>query len=152
MVRRAAVLAWLLLPLAACDDGLAQRPPTRPGTVAAALADPVPPGSVPRGALPAAAPAAPDPARGRDRFAIHCTPCHGAGGDGDGAVVRHGFPAPPSFHAPEKQSLTSARIVGVMTHGSGPMPAYGDRIAPADRWAIAAHIKALQAGRAGERR
>jgi len=152
VVRRAPLLALILLPLAACDDGLEHRPPTRPGTVGAALADPVPPGTVPRGALPAPPPDTSDPKRGRERFAIHCTPCHGTGGDGDGTVVRHGFPAPPSFHAPEKQALTPERIVGVMTHGSGPMPAYGDRIAPTDRWAIAAHIKALQAGRAGERR
>src|SRR5690348_11544213 len=34
--------------------------------------------------------------RGRERFGIFCAPCHGLAGDGDGVIVMHGFPAPPS--------------------------------------------------------
>src|SRR3954468_2838327 len=34
--------------------------------------------------------------RGRERYAIFCAPCHGAYGDGDGMITRHGFPNPPS--------------------------------------------------------
>ena len=37
-------------------------------------------------------------ARGRERFDIFCAPCHGLAGDGDGIIVAHGFPAPPSYH------------------------------------------------------
>jgi len=143
MVRRTALLLAVLLP--ACDDGtMHDRQATRPGTASAAVADPIPPGSVPRGALPVPLPEAPDAQRGAERFAIFCTPCHGMAGGGDGAVVRHGFPAPPSFHAPEQATLTPAQIVGVITNGTEVMPAFGARIPVADRWAIAAHVKALQ--------
>ena len=36
--------------------------------------------------------------RGRERFNIYCTPCHGLAGDGDGMIVQRGFRRPPSFH------------------------------------------------------
>jgi hypothetical protein len=32
----------------------------------------------------------------------------------------------------------------VITHGFGAMYSYGERVKPADRWAIAAYIKTLQ--------
>ncbi|MFX8278050.1 hypothetical protein ABTL45_19550, partial [Acinetobacter baumannii] len=36
--------------------------------------------------------------RGQERFGIYCAPCHDLAGTGQGAIVRRGFPAPPSFH------------------------------------------------------
>src|SRR5262249_53541178 len=36
--------------------------------------------------------------RGRERFTIYCTPCHGQTGRGDGMVVQRGYRRPPSFH------------------------------------------------------
>jgi hypothetical protein len=36
--------------------------------------------------------------RGRERFNIFCTPCHGLAGDGDGMIVQRGFQPPPSYH------------------------------------------------------
>src|SRR4051812_45834002 len=35
--------------------------------------------------------------RGRERFDIYCSPCHSVAGDGDGMIVRRGFPSPPSY-------------------------------------------------------
>ena len=35
--------------------------------------------------------------RGRERFDIHCSVCHGRTGDGDGMIVRRGFRKPPSL-------------------------------------------------------
>src|SRR5574339_455648 len=37
--------------------------------------------------------------RGRDRFTIYCTPCHGQTGMGNGMVVQRGFRPPPTFHS-----------------------------------------------------
>ena len=34
-------------------------------------------------------------ARGRQRFNIYCSPCHGQTGMGDGMVVRRGYRRPP---------------------------------------------------------
>jgi hypothetical protein len=36
--------------------------------------------------------------RGRERFNINCTPCHGRVGDGNGFIPTRGFRRPPSYH------------------------------------------------------
>lgn len=82
--------------------------------------------------------------RGRERFNIFCSECHGYGGDADGMVVQRGFPKPPSFHDARLASAPDAYFVDVITHGHGAMYSYADRVPPADRWAIAAYIRALQ--------
>jgi hypothetical protein len=63
--------------------------------------------------------------RGHDRFTIYCTPCHGQTGD----TIR-------------KQTV--GYWYDVMTNGFGAMPDYRAQVAPEDRWAIAAYIRALQ--------
>ncbi|HWG77305.1 MAG TPA: cytochrome c [Steroidobacteraceae bacterium] len=83
-------------------------------------------------------------ARGRDRFQIYCTPCHGELGDGDGYIVRRGFPAPPSYHIQRLRQAPDSHFFDVITHGYGLMYSYADRVSPADRWAIIAYIRALQ--------
>lgn len=83
--------------------------------------------------------------RGRARFGIYCTPCHGLAGDGDGIVPARGFPHPPSYAEPRLVAAPSAYFVQVITDGHGVMYPYADRVSPADRWAIAAWIRALQA-------
>lgn len=85
--------------------------------------------------------------RGRARFGIFCAPCHGLAGDGDGVIVKHGFPAPPSYHVDRLLAAPAQHFYDVMTNGYGVMFAYGDRVPPHDRWAIAAYIRALQLSR-----
>ena len=83
-------------------------------------------------------------ARGRDRYTIFCAPCHGATGQGDGIVVQRGFPHPPSYAEPRLVAAPPAHVVDVIGHGYGVMYGFGERVEPADRWAIAAYVKALQ--------
>ncbi|NGM88914.1 cytochrome c [Parapusillimonas sp. SGNA-6] len=83
-------------------------------------------------------------ARGRERFDVYCMPCHSPIGDGDGRVVRRGFPAPPSYHSDRLRGVSDRYIFDVVTHGYGVMTSYADRIPPADRWAIVAYVRALQ--------
>jgi mono/diheme cytochrome c family protein len=85
--------------------------------------------------------------RGQGRYEIFCTPCHGFAGDGDGMVVQRGFPAPPSFHTEARIDMAPERIVSAITNGFGRMLPMAERIPPADRWAIAAYVKALQLAR-----
>jgi len=86
-------------------------------------------------------------ARGRERFGIFCAPCHGLAGDGDGIIVAHGFPAPPSYHIDRLLAAPAQHFYNVISAGYGVMYAYADRIDPQDRWAIAAYIRALQLSR-----
>lgn len=86
--------------------------------------------------------------RGHERFNIFCSECHGYTGEADGMVVQRGFPRPPNFHEARLVAAPDAYFVDVITHGHGVMYSYADRVPPADRWAIAAYIRALQRIRA----
>ncbi len=82
--------------------------------------------------------------RGRERFNIFCTPCHGALGSGDGIVVQRGFRVPPSYHIDRLRTAPVGHYFDVMTNGFGAMASYASRVPVRDRWAIIAYIRALQ--------
>lgn len=82
--------------------------------------------------------------RGRERFDIYCSPCHGRTGEGNGMIVQRGFPPPPSYHIDRLRQAPVGHFYDVITHGYGIMYSYAARVDPADRWAIAAYIRALQ--------
>ncbi len=86
--------------------------------------------------------------RGRARFNIYCAACHGGTGEGNGMVVQRGFPAPPSYHIDRLRAAPVGHLFNVITHGYGVMYSFASRVEPADRWAIAAYIRALQLSRA----
>jgi mono/diheme cytochrome c family protein len=60
-------------------------------------------------------------------------------------VVSRGFAPPPSYREERLLAYSPEQIVGVITHGRGRMFPYADRVSPEDRWAIAHHVKRLQA-------
>jgi cytochrome c553 len=82
--------------------------------------------------------------RGRERFDIYCSVCHGRTGDGNGMIVQRGFPMPPSYHIDRLRQAPAGHFVDVINQGYGVMYSYAARVEPADRWAIAAYIRALQ--------
>ena len=132
-------------------DGRADRPPV-PGTMAASMGD-IAGTSSGRHGTPATT--APQPtttrallARGQERYSIYCLPCHSPLGDGDGPVARHGFPHPPTYHQPRLRNATDQYLFDVVTNGHGIMYGYADRVAPEDRWAIVAYVRALQLSQA----
>jgi cytochrome c553 len=83
--------------------------------------------------------------RGREQHAIFCAECHGGGGNGDGPVVLHGFPQPPSYQLDRLRNAPAGYLFDVTSNGHGTMAGYAAQIEPADRWAIAAYIRSLQA-------
>ncbi len=83
--------------------------------------------------------------RGQQRFNIYCAPCHSRLGDGNGMIVQRGFPRPPSYFADYLINASNQHFYDVITHGYGAMYPYAARVAAADRWAIIAYIRALQA-------
>ncbi len=82
--------------------------------------------------------------RGRERFNINCTPCHGRVGDGNGFIPSRGFHQPPSYHIDRLRNAGIGHFFDVMTNGYGVMQDYSAQVAPRDRWCIAAYIRALQ--------
>jgi len=82
--------------------------------------------------------------RGRTRFNIYCTPCHGRVGDGNGMVVLRGFRQAASYYTDKLERAPVGHYFDVITNGFGAMPSYASRIQPDDRWRVIAYIKALQ--------
>jgi mono/diheme cytochrome c family protein len=82
--------------------------------------------------------------RGRQRYEIYCTPCHGRTGNGEGIVVRRGYRKPVSFHDERLRAQVAGYFFDVMTNGFGAMPDYAAQLPARDRWAVVAYIRALQ--------
>jgi mono/diheme cytochrome c family protein len=82
--------------------------------------------------------------RGKERYEIFCSMCHGATGFGDGMIVRRGYRRPPSYHTDQLRQAPVGHFFDVVTNGWGSMPRYDAMIPVTDRWAIVAYIRALQ--------
>jgi len=84
-------------------------------------------------------------ARGRERFNIFCSPCHDGAGKGNGLVAQHGLVPPPAdMHQPRLRAEPVGYLYRIITEGLRTMPSYAAQIPVADRWSIAAYIRALQ--------
>jgi mono/diheme cytochrome c family protein len=83
-------------------------------------------------------------ARGRERYAIHCQPCHGAAGDGKGPTTKYGMVVIGNLHDPRIIRQTDGEIFHTITLGKNLMQGYAANVAAADRWAILAYVRALQ--------
>ena len=82
--------------------------------------------------------------RGQERFNIYCSPCHSRVGNGLGRIVERGYHPAANFHSTRLRDAPLGHFVQVMINGYGAMPNYAAEIAPQNRWAIAAYIRALQ--------
>ena len=97
-------------------------------------------------------------ARGKQRFEIYCSACHGYAGQGDGLVNKRAmglaaggkatWTTAKSLHDPVAKDLQQnpvGRLFNTISYGRGTMGPYKDQITAKDRWAIVAYVKALQA-------
>lgn len=94
--------------------------------------------------------------RGRERFDIFCSVCHGYSGQGgngpqgNGLVGRRWPVVIPNFHFVEGNDnrvplMPIGEYFETITTGKGTtMPAYGARISPKDRWSILHYVRVLQ--------
>ena len=85
--------------------------------------------------------------RGKERYEIFCTPCHGIQGDGQGMVAMRGMKHPPSYHQDRLRAEPNGYYFDVVTNGFGAMYGYASQIPPKDRWAIIAYVRALELSR-----
>ena len=88
--------------------------------------------------------------RGRERFNIYCTPCHGALGDGNGITKKIGvMPTVANLQNKRIVEMADGEIFNTITFGKGLMGAHGPLMPVADRWAIIAYLRALQLSQLG---
>lgn len=196
----ATLVALCLLALPACQQEMATQPAPRPLASSDFFADgrasrPVVPGTVARGQerLDTALETGRDDdgkvvtlfpfemtrpvlERGKQRYEIFCSVCHGLTGHGDGRIVKRGFTSPPDYVTglsrayqlkgqkvqgqevvTRKQELKLVDVpVGhvfeVITKGYGAMPDHAAQIPVRDRWAITGYVRALQYAQSPELR
>jgi mono/diheme cytochrome c family protein len=89
-------------------------------------------------------------ARGKERYEIFCSACHGLTGNGDGMIVRRGFRRAASFNDDRLRQAPVGHFFDAITNGWGAMPSYAPQIPAADRWAIITYIRALQLSQANQ--
>lgn len=164
------ILACAFLAATSCRQDMQNQPKYKPLGENRFFADgrdsrPIPAGTIARDELDDASPShtgdqngrfldtIPEPisaallARGRDRFDIYCSPCHGRTGDGYGMIRQRGFWIPSNLHTDRLRAVPPGYLFQVISNGYGAMPDYRDQVAPHDRWAIVAYIRALQLSR-----
>jgi len=130
-------------------DGKVMRSPV-PGTVA--RGDLEPNAAVATGLDADGAPVATSPVpvdehllvRGAQRYQIYCQPCHGATGNGKSMLRERAGVATADLLQPRLRQAPDGYLFDVVSHGFGLMPSYAYQIPVADRWAIIAHVRALQ--------
>ena len=88
--------------------------------------------------------------RGRERYEIFCSVCHDRSGSGNGVAKAFGLVTVASLMDDRIKGQADGQIFSTITNGKNTMGAYGPNIAVEDRWAIIAHIRALQASQSGK--
>ena len=87
--------------------------------------------------------------RGRERFTIYCSPCHGQLADGNGVTRKYGMAAVANLHDKRIVEMPDGEIFNTITHGKNLMQPYGPQVDVRDRWAIIAYVRALQLSQLG---
>src|ERR1700722_3106718 len=83
-------------------------------------------------------------ARGQERYNVYCTPCHSRVGNGGGMIVQRGYSPAGDLTGDRLSAAPLGHYFNVMSNGYGSMPDYAAQLTPADRWAVAAYLRALQ--------
>jgi mono/diheme cytochrome c family protein len=85
--------------------------------------------------------------RGKERYTVFCSPCHGQIGDGKGMIASRGLSLKRpvgNYHTDRLRQMPVGHFFDVMTNGYGVMYSVSTRVPVEDRWAIAAYIRVLQ--------
>lgn len=82
-------------------------------------------------------------AQGKLLYIRNCSPCHGAGGQGDGKVGER-YGGVPNFASDALRNISGGHIFHVITFGKGRMTSYASQLNQEDRWKVAHYIRTLQ--------
>ena len=98
--------------------------------------------------------------RGRERYDIYCTPCHGKAGDGNGITSQYNLVA-ADLHQMKLVQIEDGYIFDVLKNGynlttnevgivSYRMPAYDSKMSNEDLWHVVSYLRALQYSQLGK--
>jgi mono/diheme cytochrome c family protein len=82
-------------------------------------------------------------AAGRKIYLKRCASCHGKTGNGDGPDAVDLGIHPAKFSDPSLRQESDGALFWKITVGKKPMPDYGDRLSPADRWNVINFLRTL---------
>ncbi len=90
--------------------------------------------------------------RGKNRFEIYCTPCHGYDARGQGAIPQRVAATGGAWQArnlvdasnPVAINKPNGQLFNTISNGYNTMMGYAAQIPHADRWAIVLYVRALQ--------
>jgi cytochrome c553 len=95
-------------------------------------------------------------AEGKQLYTSYCSHCHGASGQGDGAVAMdQASVKPPSYSVGnssrsgigQMKNLTDGKIYHTITYGINNMGAHSSQLNSEERWKIILYVHELQQGR-----
>ena len=82
-------------------------------------------------------------AAGQKIYAKRCVECHGKTGNGDGPDAADLGIHPAKLSDPAIRQQTDGELFWKITVGKKPMPKYGARLSPTDRWNVINYLRTL---------
>src|SRR4029077_3002837 len=82
-------------------------------------------------------------AAGQKIYVKRCVACHGKTGNGDGPDAADLGIHPAKLSDPAIQRETDGALFWKITVGKKPMPNYGTRLSPTDRWNVINYLRSL---------
>jgi mono/diheme cytochrome c family protein len=85
-------------------------------------------------------------ARGKEKFTIYCSVCHGTlGHAAEDSRLKPYIPAIKPLVSDTVKSYKDGRIYHIITYGQGVMGSYASQVpSPEDRWAIVSYVRTLK--------
>jgi mono/diheme cytochrome c family protein len=82
-------------------------------------------------------------AAGQKIYLKRCVACHGKAGNGDGPDATDLGIHPAKLSDPAVREETDGALFWKITVGKKPMPSYGTRLSPTDRWNVINYLRSL---------
>ncbi|RMF26892.1 MAG: cytochrome c [Chloroflexi bacterium] len=85
--------------------------------------------------------------RGAVLYKLHCLPCHGESGAGDGPIVqfwKEDANKPADLRGDRVASQPDGALYLTLTDGFGAMPALAENLTPRERWDVINYVRSLQ--------